>query len=286
MFALAPGPYLHSKLTSPSPPRTSSSARRRRYPNQVFFALLLSSAHTLPYTTNNFFYWLCDEFKWFQGYKLERKEYMKAKPALMTKMATEALIGQLVTGPIFAYLLYPAFVHFGMLDLDAPLPTFASMFKTFVVGYTFNDVGFYFTHRLFHSKLLYKRFHKQHHEFVGTVSFSAEYADPVEIIIANQIPTVGGVLFFACHPLSVSVWIMMRLQQTYEAHSGYCFENTLLAKVGILHPGSAVFHDHHHTSNMGNFGSFFLDWAFGTMDHYLSAGGYRGYIDKKKKGGV
>merc|ERR1711918_8064 len=98
--------------------------------------------------------------------------------------------------------------------------------------------------RIFHSKALYKRFHKQHHEFSGTVGFAAEYADPVEVVVSNQIPTVGGVLFFGCHPLCVWLWIALRLQQTYEAHSGYYFTGPL-DWFGLSHAESAAHHDHH-----------------------------------------
>lgn len=72
----------------------------------------------------------------------------------------------------------------------------------------------------------------------------------------------------------------MRLQQTYEAHSGYCWEGSWYDKLGLAHSDSAVFHDHHHTVNKGNFGTTYVDYLFGTMDFYLDAGGYEGYLAK------
>ncbi|GMH83181.1 hypothetical protein TrVE_jg3750 [Triparma verrucosa] len=251
--------------------------------DQVFFALATSATHSVLYILCNFTFQLFDDYNWFQDYKLERKPYQKAKPALVKKMAVEAFIGQAVTGPIAAYFLYPLFLHFGMLSLDAPLPSAVDMFKTFVIGHVFNDVGFYWTHRIAHMKSIYKYVHKQHHEFAGTIGFAAEYANPLEVIISNQIPTVGGVLFFATHPLCVWVWIGLRLQQTYEAHSGYCFEGHILNTLWFLHADSAAHHDHHHTANQGNFGGLYTDWLFGTMDHYQALGGRQGYIDQKVK---
>ena len=82
---------------------------------------------------------------------------MTPSAALMRKMATEATIGQLITSPLISYFLYPTFTYFGMYELDAPLPDFPSLMKTFVIGHMFNDIGFYWTHRLFHCKALYKR---------------------------------------------------------------------------------------------------------------------------------
>jgi methylsterol monooxygenase len=250
--------------------------------DRVYFAIAISLVHTVMYVTNNFFWQFLDSYGYLQQYKLERKPYMIAKPTLVRKMAIEATIGQLITGPITAYFLYPVFLWFGMPTLDTPLPPFLTIVKQLCLGHLFNDVGFYFTHRLFHTKQLYKMFHKQHHEFAGTIGFAAEYANPVETIVSNQIPTVGGMLFFGAHPMLLLLWIALRLQQTYEAHSGYCFDGTWLDKLGISHGESAAHHDHHHTVNAGNFGGMYTDWLFGTMDNFVSMGGKRGYIDMKK----
>ncbi len=40
--------------------------------------------------------------------------------------------------------------------------------------------GFYWTHRILHHPVMYKRFHKQHHEYTGTIGFAAEHAHPFE----------------------------------------------------------------------------------------------------------
>ncbi len=73
----------------------------------------------------------------------------------------------------------------------------------------------------------------------------------------------------------------MRLQQTYTAHSGYYFKDTLFDAIGLAHCHSTVFHDHHHTSNQGNFGSEIMDWLCGTMDHFVQGGEYDGYANRK-----
>ena len=50
------------------------------------------------------------------------------------------------------------------------------------------------------------------------------------------------------------MWIVLRLTQTYEAHSGYDFSHTWLGFLGVTSNESAH-HDHHHTTNLGNFGA-------------------------------
>jgi sterol desaturase/sphingolipid hydroxylase (fatty acid hydroxylase superfamily) len=209
---------------------------------------------------------------------------MIPKPELMSKMFKEAFIGQFISGPVIIYFLFDVFKFFGMWELNASLPNFLDLMKTFMIAHMFNDFGFYWTHRLMHSKSIYKYWHKQHHEFTGTIGFAAEYAHPLEVIISNQIPTIGGVLLFGCHPICVVIWIGMRLRQTYEAHSGYCFVGTFVNDyLWLITAESAAFHDHHHTSNQGNFGCNYTDYLFGTMDHWVSVGGEEGYINLKMK---
>ena len=131
-----------------------------------------------------------------------------------------------------------------------------------------------------HCRLLYARFHKQHHAFRGSVGAAAEFANPVEVVISNQIPTVGLMLGVGAHPLLQSVWLILRLTQTYEVHSGYAFDDTWIGRLGITANGMA-FHDHHHTVNMGNFGAEHMDWLFGTMDYYVRDGEEKGYFEKR-----
>jgi methylsterol monooxygenase len=202
------------------------------------------------------------------------------------------------------------------------LPSIQQIAVLLVGAHAFNDVGFYLTHRLLHSKALYKTFHKKHHTFRGSVNESifvcmfscwvfvnpiffsehssptdrclcfvllkvgiaAEFANPVEIILSNQIPTIGLVLAMGAHPLVQAAWLVLRLSQTYEVHSGFAFDASLAGSVGLAACG-ASFHDHHHTVNMGNFGAEHMDWLFGTMDHWVRDGRERGYLEKRRADG-
>ena len=72
-----------------------------------------------------------------------------------------------------------------------------------------NDAGFYWTHRMLHHPSLYARFHKQHHEYKGTIGFAAEYATPFEAFFSNHLPMIVPVCATAMHPL---VWLVFRLK--------------------------------------------------------------------------
>lgn len=254
---------------------------------RLFFLVSVSVVHTFMYLTWNsiFLYW--DRNGIFEKYKLDRVPVMGPEESLITRTWIEAFVGQVLTGPAVLYYLYPLFKYFGAPAFDAPLPSFQRQFLVFVFANVFNGWGFYWTHRLVHSKSLYVWIHKKHHMYKGTIGFAAEYAHPIEQVISNQGPTIGGVLLCGAHFSLVLSWLVNRLQQTYEGHSGYCFYGTFLHRIGLTNSDAAAYHDYHHTGNRGNFGGpAYLDHFFGTMDAWMELGGVEGYIAKKRSGSV
>lgn len=247
---------------------------------RYFYAAVLSVAHTGSFVIFNGGLALLEQFGMLQQYKLTRKDAEIPTPALMKQLLTEAAVNQLLVAPIMATFLFSLATYFGMPSVGNALPDVRTMMIMFAGAHAFNDVGFYFTHRLLHHPKLYARFHKQHHQFRGSVGAAAEFAGPVEVLLSNQIPTAGFLLLWGAHPLIQSVWIVLRLFQTYEVHSGYDFRNSLLGKLGITANGMA-YHDHHHTVNMGNFGTEHMDWLMGTMDYWVRDGEEDGYVSKR-----
>lgn len=65
----------------------------------------------------------------------------------------------------FLYLLYDVYKAFGMPALRTPLPPPGTVAAQWLVALVVNDTAFYWTHRVMHHRLLYRRFHKKHHEF-------------------------------------------------------------------------------------------------------------------------
>jgi sterol desaturase/sphingolipid hydroxylase (fatty acid hydroxylase superfamily) len=251
--------------------------------DQVIFTIMVNSTHTFMYVTVAGTFGLFDAYDLFPEYKLARKPHMAHKRSLIVKALSEQAFAQLVLNPLAAYFFFPALVACGLQPLSAALPAAAAMFQTFAVAHIVNSVGFYAAHRLLHCSLLYARIHKQHHEFAGTIGMAAEYAHPIEQVFANMLPSLAGVIFFGgTHPLVFCIWLALRLQHTYEHHSGYCFLGTWMDTMGLVHPHDAIHHDYHHAVNRGNFGSQdHLDWLFGTQDHFMAAGGYEAYLAKK-----
>ena len=247
------------------------------------FALTICGAHTITYIAFNGTLQLLENCQWepLMKCRIGRKTMELPDKPLVKQLLTEAAINHFVTSPITAALLFTVVKWCGMPPPTEPLPPVANLALLFVAAHTFNDFGFYWTHRLLHHRLFYGTFHKQHHAFKGTIGAAAEFAHPLEAVLSNQIPTVGMLLAIGAHPLVQGVWLVLRLTQTYEVHSGYDFSESLVGKLGLT-ANESSFHDHHHTYNVGNFGAEHTDWLFGTMDHYLRDGGRAGYMEKRK----
>ncbi|KAK7230688.1 fumarase [Aureococcus anophagefferens] len=122
-----------------------------------------------------------------------------------------------------------------------------------------------------------------HHAYVASIAPAAEFSHPLENVLSNVIPSIGGVFFFGRPGIALWVWLFLRLQQTYETHSGYSFADTWVDALWLTHADGAAEHDHHHAVNKGCFGAAWLDWTFGTMDAFVACGGAAGY---RRNGGA
>jgi sterol desaturase/sphingolipid hydroxylase (fatty acid hydroxylase superfamily) len=165
--------------------------------------------------------------------------------------------------------LWAVFGQLGFLPFHHPLPSLPTAWRHLVVCQFTESLLFYLSHRLLHTPALYKRFHKQHHEFKGPNGFSAEYAHPAEQLVGNYLPVVAGPVLAKAHSATWIVWLAWRLLATYERHSGYSFADTALGRAGLLHGHGAVFHDLHHTDNKDNYGSGLdvFDYLAGTRTY-------------------
>ncbi|KAJ8608562.1 hypothetical protein CTAYLR_005962 [Chrysophaeum taylorii] len=219
---------------------------------------------------------VCDRFGLLSQYKLPRKPSQLAPPSLVASLVGEVAVSHLVTTPLAAYLFFPILKAFGMPAFtDVPV----NVIKHIVFAHLCNDLGFYWSHRCLHTRLLYKHVHKKHHAFAATVAPAAEFASIFEVVFSNILPTVVGCVLVGSHVLVFWTWLFLRLQQTYEVHSGYAFSNTWVetpsaATLLLAQPESVIEHDHHHTVNRGTFGALWLDYLCGTMDAFVAAGAY------------
>lgn len=71
------------------------------------------------------------------------------------------------------------------LSTSPPLPGAWETISTFIFCLACEEIGFYAVHRLVHSRGLYARIHKMHHQFTAPVAFASTYCTMTEHIFVR-----------------------------------------------------------------------------------------------------
>ena len=113
----------------------------------------------------------------------------------------------------------------GMSTWQVPFPPWQHQAAQIAFFFVFEDMFHFFAHRALHWGPLYKHIHKIHHKYSAPFGLAAEYAHPAEVMILGTGTIAGPILYCAfrrdLHIFSVYVWIVLRLFQAIDAHSGY-----------------------------------------------------------------
>ena len=115
------------------------------------------------------------------------------------------------------------------------------------------EAGFYYSHRILHSKRLYKTIHKIHHQWTAPTAIAAAYAHPLEHLVGLLLPVAVAITVFRPHYLAIVGFALDGIVATLWNHSGYEV------------PSGTCVHDRHHKYFDGNYGHLgILDWLHGT----------------------
>jgi 4-alpha-methyl-delta7-sterol-4alpha-methyl oxidase len=218
---------------------------------QLQFALTLGALHTGTCVV----LWLL--FTWMaqRGIAGERQVGPGRLPnAALTRSAIKEALGQQVLFLLMVYfIVYPLWV-WRSGGMDAPWHGFWMMLLHLLVFALAEDTIFYWSHRALHTRWLFKHIHSKHHRFRFVRPVVAEYAHPVENTL-NFIAFFAGPLLLGSPYLTLQVWIVVRMIETLEAHSGFS-----------LSPFSDRHSFHHLYATKGMYGSFISpwDWLMGT----------------------
>jgi len=149
------------------------------------------------------------------------------------------------------YVVFPMYcIFYQIIDKHYYSPTLYQFLPQLPMALIIQECWFYVVHRLFHTKYLYK-YHKKHHQLTAPFAVGALYASIPEQIFANMLSMMVPVYILKMHWLVICLWFTMATVNVVWVHSGY------------KHPSTQA-HDDHHSKQTGNYGSFFLDYLFGT----------------------
>lgn len=123
-----------------------------------------------------------------------------------------------------------------------------------------HDTYFYFTHRLMHHPILFKRIHKIHHQSSNPSPWAAFCFHPFEAIIqASIIPL--GLLIMPLHSWTIFTFLIFMTIMNVIGHLGY----ELYPGGFVAHPlwglnNTSTHHNMHHLYVNGNYGLYFNWW--------------------------
>jgi sterol desaturase/sphingolipid hydroxylase (fatty acid hydroxylase superfamily) len=150
---------------------------------------------TLAFWIPALFYLSIDLIPSHPLYKYKIQPARQVTTAEVWTCIKRVLINQyLISTPldIFLALLAAKLGHPPALTVSPYLPSINEIIRDFAISITVREILFYYTHRLGHIPALYKRIHKIHHKFSAPIAPSAEYAHPVEHLVANVLPIIAG----------------------------------------------------------------------------------------------
>lgn len=235
--------------------------------------LLFFAVHELTYFGRCVPWAIIDQIPYFNRWKIQpdkipslREQWECFKAVLKSHFLVEAL-------PI--WLFHPLCSSL-KISVSVPFPALKVMLIQIAFFFVLEDFWHYSFHRLFHYGWFYKNIHKQHHKYAAPFGFAAEYAHPVEVMSLG-VGTVGFPILYAfiaktygdlqlpeLHLFTITCWIILRLLQAVDSHSGYDFPWSLNHFFPLW--AGAAHHDLHHHYFIGNYASSFtwLDYSLGT----------------------
>merc|ERR1711920_36679 len=105
--------------------------------------------------------------------------------------------------------------------IESTLPAHSERLWHLVAALLCNEVLFFYSHWAMHSSLLYKRFHKQHHEFTAPIGLVAIYCHPIEFFVCDLFPLTAAFYACRCHLFFAFMWAFGAVIGTQVHHSGF-----------------------------------------------------------------
>ncbi|XP_065349651.1 fatty acid hydroxylase domain-containing protein 2-like [Cloeon dipterum] len=239
----------------------------------LFFTVCTTVISTVVYWLIGSFFIVLDNTGWLSKYKVQPGTNQPPDSAKLRKVIITVLKSQLLFATPYTVLGYFALQIVGgpmTMQRLLQVPSLERILLELAFHDFVYEVTFYLSHKLLHTKWLYKRVHKTHHEWAPPIAVAAAYAHPFEYVVSNTTPISAGPIIIGSHPLSIWTWVAYLTLQTLTVHSNYHLP-------GFQNP---LFHDFHHVKFNQNYGSVgFMDRLFGT-DELFQKNKSKKYWDK------
>lgn len=210
---------------------------------------------SLPWT-------IIDRIPYFRRYKIQDTKMPSDKEQWE---CTKAVLFSHFTIELPQIVLFHPLAEWCGMSTGIPFPGMKTIAYQVAIFLVLEDTWHYWMHRCLHYGPLYRRIHKMHHTFSAPFGLAAEYASNVEVMLLG-LGTVGMPILWCLlsggnlHIVTMYIWIICRLFQAIDAHSGYDLPWSL-CKILPFWAGAAH-HDLHHEHFQGNYSSSFRWWDY------------------------
>ncbi|CAJ0549253.1 Ff.00g028660.m01.CDS01 [Fusarium sp. VM40] len=222
---------------------------------------------------------LMDYIPYFEQFRIQKQKV----PTLREQWdcAAIVLISHFTAELPQIWFFHPIATYFG-LDYGVPFPPVWKMALQIAICFVMEDAWHYWFHRALHYGPLYKAIHKMHHTYSAPFGLAAEYASPIETALLGigvvGCPLVVLAITGELHLITMYTWIVLRLFQAIDSHSGYDFPWSLRHFLPIW--AGAHHHDLHHEKFIGNYASSFTWWDY-CLDTEAGADAHKRRREKK-----
>ncbi|KAL8371936.1 hypothetical protein RB595_001645 [Gaeumannomyces hyphopodioides] len=217
--------------------------------------------HEVVYFGRSLPWIVIDAIPYFNRWKIQNQKVPTAKEQWDCTMLV--LFGHFTVELPQIWVFHPLATYFG-LEYGVPFPSVWTMAMQIAIFFVIEDAWHYWFHRALHYGPLYKAIHKLHHTYSAPFGLAAEYASPIETMLLGfgvvGTPIVWVSITGDLHLFTMYMWIVLRLFQAIDAHSGYDFPWSL-RKILPFWAG-ADHHDLHHERFIGNYASSFRWWDY------------------------
>ncbi|KAI0739612.1 C-4 methyl sterol oxidase [Daedaleopsis nitida] len=238
--------------------------------------------HEIVYFGRSIPWIIIDAIPYFRKWKLQPNKV--PTPQEQWECTKQVLFSHFMVELPVIWLFHPVAEYFGLSTWQVPFPPWQKMAAQIALFFVQEDILHYVLHRMLHWGPLYKHIHKIHHKYSAPFGLAAEYAHPAEVMILGFGTVVGPIAYCAfshdLHIFTMYLWIVLRLFQAIDAHSGYDFPWSLRHIIPFW--SGAEHHDFHHMAFVNNYSTSFrwCDYLLGTDDKYRE---YRKRVTAMKK---
>ncbi|KNC22065.1 hypothetical protein FF38_02002, partial [Lucilia cuprina] len=185
--------------------------------------------------------------RWIYKYKIQPGQNEPVDKRKLWKAIKQVLFNQIIVTALGLQVgNWLCFLH-KTIESIRQLPSMKTIVIDLALMSILQEIIFYYAHRLLHHRLIYKYFHKKHHEWTSPIAFVTFYCHPVEHCLSNLGPIALTSALINTHVVITWFFTISAIFITMTVHSGFYLP---------LSGDSVLFHDYHHSKSNYNFGAF------------------------------